>query len=134
MFGYQVLITTQFISSRSPVIDYTSTNIFAFGLNDAKSKLEKYIQEKNELKGKVKVKNSMYAHKLKKGIYITEFGRSTSLLAKYIVCQLEEIVSNRQSNAPYNTPSTPYGGSKKKIHTGKRGGKYYIKNGKKVYV
>jgi len=26
------------------------------------------------------------------------------------------------------------GGSKKKIHTGKRGGKYYIKNGKKVYV
>jgi hypothetical protein len=27
-----------------------------------------------------------------------------------------------------------YGGLKKKIHTGKRGGKYYIKNSKKIYV
>jgi len=45
---------------------------------------------------------------------------------------LNNVQENRQrSNGERNII---YGGSKKKIHTGKRGGKYYIKNGKKVYV
>jgi hypothetical protein len=42
-----------------------------------------------------------------------------------IVVQIEAI--------PQQGPKVS-GGSKRKIHTGSRGGKYYIKNGKKIYI
>jgi hypothetical protein len=89
---------------------------------------------------KVKVTTAYGSVGDKGRVFISEFGRATSLLARFIVCQLKDIPQNNvaqnnvhQNNVAQNNKNHS-GGLKKKIYIGKRGGKYYIKNGRKIYI
>jgi hypothetical protein len=99
-----------------------------------KKKIENMLKKNNSSDAdKIKVTAAYGSVGAKHQVFISEFGKATSLLAKFIVCQLKDIPQNNENNVPQNSKNHS-GGSKKKIYTGKRGGKYYIKNGRKIYI
>ena len=121
--GYQIVLTEQNDMSLRAVIEKPSiTTKYAYSLSDAVNKTKEILIKlyPNE---QVEVKAFQGSVDDRKRIYISEFGSATSLFAKYIICQVK-----------FKSEYKYYGGSKKKIYIGKRGGEYYIKNGKKIYV
>ena len=98
------------------------TNMHPVTLEDA----TKMVQETMKQVGQpFKVVNAVYGKN--NGHAVQNLGTNWTArpMSNCIVVQIEAI--------PQQGPKVS-GGSKRKIHTGSRGGKYYIKNGKKIYI
>jgi hypothetical protein len=119
----QIVLTDQpIISERTVIENPTMTQMFASSLSEAENKTKEYLMNMYRSPDYVaEVKATWGTEDNRRRIHVTEYG--IGFFAKYIICQYKWKLKDKH-----------HGGSKKKIYIGKRGGKYYIKNGKKIYV